>query len=61
VGLFPFAPLCYGIDDACRKYAAVRPPRGQQLEELARAQRRATGGVEVTMDRGEEQAHGIPC
>ena len=35
-------------------------PRGQELEQLARAQGRAAGGVQVTMDRGEEQAHGIP-
>ena len=29
-------------------------------EQLARTQARTAGGVQVTMDRGEEQAHGIP-
>ena len=36
-------------------------PRGQELEQFARAQGRAAGGVQVTMDRGEEQVHGIPA
>jgi hypothetical protein len=36
-------------------------PRGQELEQLARALGRAAGGVQVTMDRGEELAHGIPA
>ena len=49
-----------GVEDACREHPAIHLARGQQLEQLARTQGRAVGGVVVTMDRGEEQAHGIP-
>src|SRR5271157_2474007 len=41
-------------------WASNSTPPGQQLERFARTQGRAAGGVQVTMDRGEEQAHGIP-
>jgi len=54
-GCFPL-----GVEDPSREHAAIRPARGQQLEQLARTQGSAAGGVKVTMDRGEEQAHGIP-
>src|SRR5271157_6462137 len=37
-----------------------RLPRVGRTEQLARAQGGAAGRVQVTMDRGEEQAHGIP-
>jgi hypothetical protein len=46
-----------GVEDPCREHPAIRPPCGQQL---ARTQGGAAGGVKVTMDRGEEQAHAIP-
>src|SRR5271166_1930314 len=49
-----------GVEDACREHPPIHPPRGQQLKQLARAQSGATGGVMVTMDRGEEQVHGAP-
>ena len=49
-----------GVEDACREQPPIHPPRGQQLKQLARAQSGATGGVMVTMDRGEEQVHGAP-
>jgi hypothetical protein len=39
-----------GVEDACREHPAIRPPRGQQLEQLARTQGGAAGGVKVTMD-----------
>jgi len=45
-----------GVQDPCREHPAIHPPRGQQL---AHTQGRAAGGVKVTMDRGEMQAHGI--
>ena len=48
------------VEDSCREHAAIHPPRGQQLEQLARTQGGAAGGVQVTMDRGEEQSPGIP-
>jgi hypothetical protein len=49
-----------GLEDPCREHPAIHPPPGQQLEQLARTQGRAAGGVQVTMDRGEEQVHRIP-
>ena len=49
-----------GVEDPRREHPAIRPARGQQLKQLARAQGGAAGGVKVTMDRGEEQAHGAP-
>ena len=36
------------------------PRPGQQLEQLARTQGGAAGGVQLTMHRGEERANGIP-
>jgi hypothetical protein len=49
-----------GFRNPCREHPAIHPPPGQQLEQFARTQGRAAGGVQITMDRGEEQAHGIP-
>ena len=49
-----------GVQDPCRERAAIHPPPGQQLEQLARTQGGATGGVQVTMDRGKEHAHWMP-
>ena len=49
-----------GVQDPCRERAAIHPPPGQQLEQLTRTQGCAAGGVQVTVDRGEEQAHWIP-
>jgi len=49
-----------GVEHACREHPAIHPPPGQQLEQLARAQGGAAGGVQVTIDRGEEQARGMP-
>ncbi len=40
------------------EHLAIHPPRGQQFGQLARTQRRTAGGVQVTVDRGEKQAHG---
>ncbi len=48
-----------GIQDPCRERAAIHPPPGQQLEQLTRTQGCAARGVQVTVDRGEEQAHRI--
>src|SRR5208337_4428775 len=48
------------FQESCREHPVIHPPPGQQLERFARTQGRAAGGVQVTMDRGEEQAHGIP-
>src|SRR5208282_2842223 len=48
------------VRNPCPEHPAIHPPPGQQLERFARTQGRAAGGVQVTMDRGEEQAHGIP-
>jgi hypothetical protein len=47
-----------GSEHPHREHTAIHPPPGQ-LEQLARTQRRAAGGVQVTMNRSEEQAHGI--
>jgi hypothetical protein len=33
-------------------------PRGKDLEQFARRQRSAAGGVEITLDPGEEEANG---
>ena len=49
-----------GVEDPCCEHPAIHPPPGQQLEQLARTQGGATGGVQVTMDRGKEHAHWIP-
>ena len=49
-----------GVQDPCRERAAIHPPPGQQLEQLTRTQGCAARGVQVTVDRGEEQAHRIP-
>ena len=49
-----------GVENPRREHPSIDPPPGQQLEQLARTQGGAAGGVKVTMDRGEEQAHGIP-
>ena len=48
------------VEDPRREHPAIHPPRRQQLEQLARAQGRAAGGVQVTVDRGEEETHGRP-
>jgi len=42
-----------GVEDPCREHPAIHTPRGQQLEQFARAQGRAARGTQVTMDRGE--------
>ena len=49
-----------GVEDPCREHPAIHPPPVQQLEQFARTQGGAAGGVQVTMNRGEEQAYGIP-
>ena len=48
-GSFPL-----GVEHPCREHPAIHPPRGQQLEQLARYIGRAAGGVHVTMDREEK-------
>jgi len=45
-----------GVEDPLREHPGIHPPPGQQLAQFARTQGRAAGGVQVTMDRGEEQA-----
>jgi hypothetical protein len=47
------------VQDTRGEGPAVRAPRRRRLQQLAGTQRRAAGGGEVTVDRGEEQAHGV--
>jgi len=49
-----------GVQDPFRERAAIHPPPGQQLEQLTRTEGCAARGVQVILDRGEEQAHWMP-
>ena len=49
-----------GVEHARREHPAIHPPRLDQFEQVPHAQRRAAGGIEVTIDRSKEQSHGAP-
>jgi hypothetical protein len=46
------------VEHTRREHPAIRHPLDQQLEQFPRRRRRTVGGVEVAVDRGEQQPHG---
>jgi hypothetical protein len=50
--------LLFKIERGSAEDAAIPPPRAQQRKQVARGDRRAAGGVDVAVIRGEQQPRG---